>query len=108
MSFEYGTYLRSNAIIPICILSLVIIATILIIISTSVKINQKRATKDEALTSFVICMGICLCFIPMNVRTLSNGGVYLLNESKNDVVSQTGVIEKISSSSPFRPVLESS
>lgn len=95
MSFEYGTYLRSNAIIPICILSLVIIATILIIISTSVKINQKRATKDEALTSFVICMGICLCFIPMNVRTLSNGGVYLLNESKNDVVSQTGVIEKI-------------
>lgn len=95
MTFEYNAYLRSNTIIPICILLAVAIVTTWTIISTSVKLNQKKATKYEALRSFIICMGISLCFIPMNVQTLSNGGIHLVNERESDAVTQTFVIEKI-------------
>lgn len=95
MTFEYNAYLRSNTIIPICILLAIVILTTWEIIGTSVKLNQKKADKYKGLRSFIMCMGICLCFMPMNVQTLFNGGIHLVYERESDAVTQTFVIEKI-------------
>jgi hypothetical protein len=108
MIFEYSAYLRNNAIVPIGILVFVIVIAILLTIDICIKVKKKKATKNEVLKYVVLCLDFCLCFVPMNVQTLTNGGAYLLRESENDAKTQTGVIEKIYEPSELYPNFKSS
>ena len=95
MVFEYSDYLRNNTIVPICILAFLSFIAILLTIDICIKVKKNQATKNEVIKYLVLCFGFCLMLAPTNIRTLSNGGILLLNENENDATTYTGVIEKI-------------
>lgn len=95
MIFEYSDYFRCNTVVPICVLAFLSFFAILLTIDICIKVKNNKATKNEVIKYLVLCFGFCLMLAPTNIRTLSNGGILLLNENENDATTYTGVIEKI-------------
>ena len=57
--------------------------------------NKMQRSPEQRLLSVVLAVPVLLILVGINLRTLWDGGIWLLMETPEDAISNAGIVEKI-------------
>ena len=94
MVFSYKTYWDNTFLLPVVMIGLMLILLLMVSYGLWIK-PMHRKPPTTAVLGYIFCAVVVIFCSFSQIKTLANGGVYLLNEDENDALVHIGVIEHI-------------